>query len=198
MALVVEALLLILFLPRKIRIQTLVVLLLGGALFYFRLTPDNYWTRMETIKDPKSEGSAASRFVFAEVSWQMFQDHPFGVGYKNYQYVSPRYLDEIYLTEGKRSSHNSFFAVLCDMGFLGFVPWIWAVALALLKLRSVRRASDPAAPRPVEIYAMGVEIGLYGWLVTGLFGDNSGLDPAYWFLVVAVIMYRLQPRPRWK
>jgi hypothetical protein len=190
-ALLLEGILLLCLLPRRITFRIFPLLALGGCLFVFRLAPDDYWQRMQTIQDPHNEASAASRFVIARTSLKMFQDYPLGVGYQNYQYVSPRYLDAGYLTEGRRSSHNSFFAVLCDTGVEGFIFWISAMTMALLTLRSIRKNADTTDPRPVEVYAMAVEVGLYGWLATGLFGDQSRLDPAYWFLGATVVLARL-------
>jgi hypothetical protein len=193
-ALLAECVLLLLFLPRRITLRLVPLMALAGILFVYRLTPVNYWDRMKTIESPTTEGSAASRFVLADTSWRMFLDYPLGVGYKNYQYVSPRYLDAGSLTEGKRSSHNSFFAVLCDLGIVGFTLWGLAIGITLVTLRKVRKNFDWSASKPVEVAAMGLEIGLYGWLVTGLFGDQSGLDPAYWFMALAVVFCRLSSR----
>ena len=190
-ALLAECVILLLFLPRRITLRLIPIMALAGILFVYRLTPDNYWDRMKTIEAPTTEGSANSRFVLADASWRMFLDHPLGVGYKNYQYVSPRYLDPGYLTEGKRSSHNSFFAVLCDLGIVGFTIWCLAIGSTLVTLRKVRKNFNWAALKPFEVAAMGLEVGMYGWLVTGLFGDQSGLDPAYWFMALAVIIRRL-------
>ena len=191
-AICVEIVIFLLFLPRRNLFRALLVLVAAGSLFVVKLTPKDYWTKMDTIQDPMSEASAASRFVLAETSWHMFLDHPMGVGYKNYKYVSPEYLDPGFLTEGTRAAHNSFFAVLCDLGVFGFMVWMMAIGTALVKLRQVGRAAGRAnSSRRLAAYAMGVEIGLYGWLVTGLFGDQSGLDPPYWFLALAVVLVRL-------
>jgi hypothetical protein len=190
-ALLLEGALLLWLLPRRMTLRILPLLALAGCLFVFRLTPEDYWQRMRTIEDPQHEASAASRFLIARTSWKMFQDYPLGVGYQNYQFVSPRYLNAAYLTEGRRSSHNSFFAVLCDTGVEGFIFWASATAMALVTLRGIRKNADTANPRLIEVYAMAVEVGLYGWLATGLFGDQSGLDPAYWFLGATVVLARL-------
>ena len=40
-------------------------------------------------------------------------------------------------------------------------------------------------------YALGLEIGLYGWLIDGLFQGDQEADPAYWFMVLAIVMTRL-------
>jgi hypothetical protein len=191
LALLVDVMLLLWFLPRRIALRLLPVCLVAGCLFVVRLAPSHYWDWMKTIEAPASEASASSRIVLAQTSWQMFQDHPFGVGYQNYQYVSPRYLPESYLTEGRRSSHNSCFTVLCELGIQGFVPWALAIIIALSTLRRIRKNSNRQYLTPLEQYAVAVEIGLYAWLVTGLFGDQSNLDPAYWLLALSVILFRL-------
>jgi hypothetical protein len=187
----VELIIMFIILPKRFTLRALPVLAAFACLFVYRLTPENYWTRMETISDPHSEASAESRFVIAQVSTRIFEDHPLGVGYKNYQYVSPQYVDASFLTEGKRSSHNSFFAILCDLGVVGFAIWIGAIGMSLRTLRQVRKRLDWRQPDPVGLYAVAAEVGLYGWLSTGLTGDQSGLDPAYWFMALAVILMRL-------
>ena len=68
------------------------VVLVGIALFVFRLAPADYWARMQTIEAPTQESSANSRFLIANASLQILADYPMGVGYRNYPDVSPRYL----------------------------------------------------------------------------------------------------------
>src|SRR6202040_181759 len=92
--LAVECVLLMLLLPKRLVLKVLPVLAIALALFVFRLTPVDYWDRMTTILTPTQEGSANSRFVINDTSRAMLADHPMGVGYRNYGYVSPQYLDE--------------------------------------------------------------------------------------------------------
>ncbi len=120
---------------------------------------------MSTIEAPTEEASANSRFVIASASLRMLADYPMGVGYRNYPDVSPRYLDTTFLTHGRRSAHNSFFSVACETGYLGFAVWISAFAGAIWLCRRIRKAANFSRLTQVDIYAMGIEIGLYGWLV---------------------------------
>lgn len=196
-AIAVEGLILLLFLPRRLTLRILPVLAIAGALFVFRLAPPDYWEKMGTILTPHEEGSAASRFVINDASWRMFKDHPLGVGYRNYPWVSPRYLDAGYLTvddqgEGVRAAHNTFFSVLCESGLHGFLIWAGAFGGALLIFRKIRKGADPANPTAIEIYAMGLEVGLYGWLAGGWFQSYQEVDPAFWFVGLAVVLRRLQ------
>jgi len=199
-SLVVESIIILLFLPKRITLRLLPCLVAGGCIFVFRLTPENYWQRVDTISAPTQEASANSRFVINQASKRMFLDHPIlGVGYRNYPYISPMYLDSNFLTEGKRSAHNSYFTVLCETGIAGFVPWISAFLGAAWLLRRIRKQIDMQRLTKVEIYAMGFEVGLYGWLSGGCFQAHHEVDPAYWFVGFAVVLTRLHQmrQERW-
>jgi O-antigen ligase len=191
-ALAVEGALLLLLLPRRITLRLLPGLALGLGLFFFMFTPREYWRWMDTIGTPTQEGSANSRFAIADASIRMFLDYPMGVGYRNYRNVSPRYLDAGYLTNGKRSAHNSFFTVLCETGILGLLAWFTAFGGAAWTLRRIRRKADRSRPHRIEVYAMGLEIGLYGWFAAGIFHDIHNVDPAYWFVAISVAIARLR------
>jgi O-antigen ligase len=121
----------------------------------------------------------------------MFLDYPFGVGYRNYLVVSPRYLPPEFLDQGKRSAHNSYFAVLCELGVQGLLAFLWTFGGAIVLMRRVRKASDRAEPGRLGLYALGIEVGLCGWLTGGLFHDLHNVDPAYWFVGFAVAIMRL-------
>jgi hypothetical protein len=81
--------------------------------------------------------------------------------------------------------------ILCETGIVGFPFWILSFGGAAWFLRRIRKRSDPSNLTRVEVYAMGLEVGLYGWLVTGLFHDTQDVDPAYWIIVLAIALTRL-------
>lgn len=194
-AVAVQVAVLALFLPKRLVLRLAPVGLVLGGLVVFVLTPQDWWERMQTISAPTEEGSAYSRFVIAEASIQMFLDYPVGgVGYRNYPRVSPRYLDAKWLTNGQRSAHNSFFSILCETGFIGFTFWIFAFLRTLWTLRTVRKRSDPRAPTPTEVYAMGFEVGIFGWFAAGMFNSEHETDPAFWLIAIAIVLVRLQAK----
>ena len=191
-ALCFQLCLILLFLPRRIALRLTPVMAIGVALFLFRFTPEDYWTKMTTILAPHEEASANSRLVINDASWRMLQDYPMGVGYRNYLDVSPRYLGAQLLTGGRRSAHNSFFSVVCETGVFGFAVWVVAFGGTIWMLRGIRKRSNAAKPSRVAVYAMGLEIGLYGWLAGGWFQAYHEVDPAYWFVALAVALRRIQ------
>ncbi len=195
-SLAVEAALLMLLLPARVKLRAAPFVAAAVCLFVFRLAPEDYWERMNTITTPTEERSANSRLVVTGASLRMLADHPFGVGYRNYPVVSPRYLAPEYLTEGRRSSHNSYFAIACETGLPGFVAWISAFLGGVLLLRRIRKTTDWRAPSRVAVYAIGLEFGMYGWFAGGVFQADHEVDPAYWFLGFAVILTRLHARAR--
>jgi hypothetical protein len=190
-ALGVELVLMLLFLPMRIKIRMAPGLMIGLVLFVFRLTPADYWDWVDTIKNPTQEGSADSRFHIGAASWRMLKDYPFGVGYRNYMDVVHNYLEAEWLFDDKRTAHNSYFTIACETGIEGFIPWISAFLGACWMLRKIRKRADLRNPTRVEIYAMGMEIGLYGWIATGFFHNEQEVDPAYWLVALAVVLTRL-------
>jgi hypothetical protein len=192
----IEGLFLLLFLPRKMLFRAVLSFGVIVGLMVFRLAPESYWDRMSTIRDPLSEASAASRFAMAETSLRMLADHPLGVGYRNYQFVSTQYLDPEMLTEGRRSSHNTYFAILCEAGPFAFVFWTAAFGGSLLLLRRIRKGTEFVQWSRLQLYAVGMEVGLYGWLAGGFFDDLHDVDPAYWFLALSIVLYRLDNHAR--
>lgn len=193
LSLVAETGMLLLVLPRRVTLRLLPVLIAAGGLFVFRLAPPDYWERMSTIKDPTKEASANSRFVINEASWKMLMDYPIvGVGYRNYMVVSPRYLQADYLTGGMRSAHNTYYTVACELGIVGFLVWGYAVAMMMWTLRRVRKRANRSEVDRVGMLAMGMELGLYGWLMGGWTQSDQEVDPVFWFAAFTVILVRLQ------
>ncbi len=191
-ALAVEAVVLVFFGGWNILKRLVPIGIVAAILFFARFTPDNYWAWVETIQDPMHEGSAHSRFVINEISLRMLKDHPLGVGYRNYLVVSPRYLPPEYVTEqGTRSAHNSFLSIACETGIPGLIFWIAPFIGALVLLRRVRKRPNTELPFSLAPYALGLEVGLYGWFATGLTLAEHELDPAYWFVALAIVLVRV-------
>ncbi|HLN03595.1 MAG TPA: O-antigen ligase family protein [Bryobacteraceae bacterium] len=197
-ALAAQAGLLVLLLPRRITLRLLPLGMAALALFLFRLTPKNYWEWVGTVESPEQEASAASRPIIYKAGLRMFLDHPLGVGYRNFPGMSPLYVPPQLLepTTHTRAAHDSFLTILCETGIFGFASWTFAFFGAAWLLRRIRKKADPRNLTPVEIYAMGLELGLYGWMVVGIFHNMQEVDPPYWFVALAVVLTRLHDLQR--
>ncbi|OYP33022.1 O-antigen ligase family protein [Rhodopirellula sp. MGV] len=192
-ALLVEMAFLVVILPKRIVLRLIPAMLVGVLAFVFVFSPDDYWEQMKTILDNKNDGSAQSRFAIADASMKMFADYPWGVGYRNYPQISPRYLTDRWLTDGgQRAAHNTFFTVLCELGIVGFSLLMGAVGYALWLLRRVRKLTNMKQVTEFEAFAMSIEVGLIGWLVGGLFHSDHEVDPIYWSLALTPAIVRIQ------
>lgn len=190
-ALLVQAVMLTILLPKRIVLRLIPVATFAVILFSMVFTPDNYWSWMTTISDYEDDRSANVRIELSKVSLKIIREFPFGVGYRNYPWVSPRYLDASYLTQGTRAAHNTFFTVACETGLLGLALFLAAFGAAMLIVRRIRRSSDSKCPTEIQVFSMGMEIGLLGWGVGGLFHSDHEVDPAFWFIGLAVAMARV-------
>lgn len=194
LTLVVSTVCFIIFAPKKLRFRSLAPFAVGGVLFVYVLAPPGYFEYMKTILDPASESSAASRDEINRVSYEILREHPFGIGYNNYQLISMDYLSEEFLTdEGTRDAHNSYLKVATEFGVLGFAVWMGMFVMTYLYFRKVRKAYPKSQPQTrLQMYAFSLAIGLLG-MAPGIYTHSyNDLDTIYWFVAFSCILYNLQ------
>ena len=187
---------LILLAPGSMRIKALPPILAATAFFVFYLTPPAYWEDMATILHPQEESSARSRFIINEASYLIAFQNPLGIGYNNYSLVSMKYIPEENLTEfGTRDAHNSYLKVLTEFGFMGLGVWIGLFVSTWRHFRRIRKTiRSGETPTRLQIYALGLELGLLG-IVAGIGTHNyNDLDTLYWFAGLSAILTTLHAR----
>jgi putative inorganic carbon (hco3(-)) transporter len=112
--------------------------LVGAAAIPF--LPSAFSERMETIRDYKTDESAATRIAVWKWTWEFAQEHPFGGGFDAYRINKIKYelpvVDangfdtgevqsmERAVTDAGRAYHSSFFEMLGEQGFPGLIMWL--------------------------------------------------------------------------
>jgi O-antigen ligase len=187
---------LLFFLGGRIARKLAPLAIIVGLVMVVRFMPSTYVDWISTMGAPTQESSASSRLEINKGSLLMFKENPFGVGYRNYPYVAHRYLNRRVLSQsGFRSAHNGFLSILCETGFIGFIAWTSGFIGAVSLLRRLRKSRDASGSgvggSAIPKYALALEIGLYGWFVNNLTQADHEVDPAYWFVALAIIMTRL-------
>lgn len=161
-----------------------------GVVLLIRLAGSElFWERTATlaVKDIEAlDASAASRFDIASANWRMFVDHPLGAGYMGNAALSPGYLPESLLGDtGVRSAHNTFLAVLVDVGAPGFILFVLLLVNALATLFRLKRLDKTGLPTELGIYRAATGAGLAAFCVSGQF---LNLLPAeVWVWLVALL-----------
>lgn len=117
------------------------IVILAVPLVPFMLSQDGYVERLQTIRtyDEVNEESALSRLHFWRVAVNMAVDHPFGIGFFNYEAAYDRYdfLDGAY--GRRRAVHSSPFQVLAETGFFGAAIYAFLFLYAFRTVFRIRR-----------------------------------------------------------
>ena len=182
----------LIFAPRAKRLTVWAGAALGIVLFLRLAGSDLFWQRMNTIQvtgdETDMEESAYSRLEIAAANWQMFLDHPFGAGYRGNVELSPRYIDRKWLTEGRRAAHNTFLAVLVDMGAPGFLLLLTLLGWSLARLVALKRLDKKGLSPALGTYRGAIAAGLVAYIVAGQFGNFVTAEVSIWLLAMTAVL----------
>lgn len=181
---------------RKFAAGLILVMIAGGSVF---LVGRSYLSRMQTIKAPTEEGSAAARLAYAGVAFRMWKDHPIaGVGYgmTNEMKLMPYYITN--LTEhGEQVIHDTYLQMLCDSGifaFLIYVGLLWGtIAWLGLSVHRMKRSHPELAP-----YPMMLQTSLLGFAIGSTFLSRIEFDLIWMLLLASAVWYRIERQLRSK
>jgi hypothetical protein len=162
-----------------------------GVVLMGILAHDMFWERMGTIeaaadRDESADTSALSRFALVDAQFRMFKSYPHGAGHRGTATLSPRYLEERFLSaaaegeERRRSSHNTFMSALAEQGIPGaiFYFWIWGWTLrTMLKLKRDQAFSADTSRRAL---LASVAAALVIVMVAGVFVDYIKAEVQIW------------------
>ncbi len=169
-----------------------------AVLLFIVFMPADIRARLATLKDPKSEGSAAGRFYAWAVAWEMAKAKPVnGVGFLLFTQYFRRYdpHPQSQHQDGKkegsvRVAHNSYLQLLAETGFPAlffFLMMIFSTLLLMLKLKKTARTRD--GPRWMINYANMIESSLLGFLVGATFLNRSHFDLLYHLVAMGGALY---------
>jgi probable O-glycosylation ligase (exosortase A-associated) len=174
------------------------MLLWGGlaVVFLAFVAPDSVWQRLGTLKDvtneesaaqASDEGSARQRLEIWKVAATIFAENPMtGVGLgaysKEHYIVSQRPVFNP-TALGARDTHSTYLNLLAETGLPGLLFFFTVIGATILDAERVRRrakAVQPAASRQLFY----LELGLFGYLVAGIWGSYGQLVLTYLHLAL--------------
>lgn len=169
-------------------------IVLGLAVFVpiiLNLMPDQYWARMETIRNYEDDGSAQGRIAAWQLAVDIANARPLGGGFEYYNAPSIA-ADNIYEPGVARAAHSIYFQVLGDQGWIGFLIY---TTLLILTLRSLSRTRALSRHSEKLTWAHSLSGYLQVSMVFVLTG-GAFLSLAYWeflfyLFVIATGLHRL-------
>ena len=173
-------------------------ILIPAALLAPMVLPDSVFQRADKIENYQQDGSANQRLQSWTVAWNLAKDYPVtGAGFE-FEY-SPdedrwmRYASEKYTWALQRSSsaHSIYFQVLGQHGFVVLLLFLALLFGALLSLNRIKkRAMENADSTWVASYAIALQVGLIGYMVSGAFLSSAYFDLVWLFLALTAILAR--------
>ena len=110
--------------------------------------PSQFTDRMSTIKEYKADESASTRVAVWKWTWDYAKDHPFGGGFDAYRGNVIKYdresddsggadLQEV--NDKSRAYHSSYFEMLGEQGYPGFLLWFLLHISGLIQMEILHR-----------------------------------------------------------
>jgi len=181
----------VVYAPRHRRMAVGGSLVLGIVLIVALARNDLFWERAMSIGqtgEDTMDASAASRFTILSANWRMALDYPFGAGHQGNEVLSPKYVAEEVLTEGRRSAHNTWIAVLVDEGVPGLVIFTSLYLWVLVRLFRLRRLNTSGLPLTVAGCRAAVGAGLAAFLVAGQFINLFKAEVVIWLVAIVPVL----------
>ncbi len=133
---------------RRFLYVSLIVLAAAAAIPFL---PASYTARMSTIENHQTDESASGRIAIWSWTWEYVQDHPLGGGFDAYLGNRIRFkttavegagntseVDSVVIEDKARAYHSSYFEMLGEQGWPGFLAWTWLQLLGLWQMERLR------------------------------------------------------------
>jgi len=168
--------------------------LMGGAAWI--AAPKTFTTRIATIADYQTEGSARGRIEAWKVAGRMIAAKPMlGVGYAKFQqeYVGfdpnqAKEADGSPKPEGTRVAHNSYLQIWAECGTPAFLLYLALIVLTFRDLWLVRRQANRRYHSSWIIsYANMFEAGMVAFVVGATFLNRAQFDLFYHYVAVVIV-----------
>jgi O-antigen ligase len=178
---------------KKIALILTLVGLIGSSL----IVDDGFKNRMWSITDNTSvditKESGSTRTIFWFAAWEMAKDHPFGSGFKGFNYNAPFYISEDVNTGNKRtrSVHSTWFETLSEIGYLGLfflLLMIFYCFKTLSKCKNILRKNGDAK---TLFFLIAIEAALISFIVSMTFIDRMRAEILYWCVLYTAAAYNI-------
>lgn len=183
LGLVVIATISIFLVKGKIRFAVIVGIIAAGFLFV-QLTNEDFTERqtMETYDD----GSATKRLHIWAGGYEMWKDHPYGVGGGGFAELSLDYIPEL---DESKSQHNTFVAVFTDWGFIGIILYLgFLTHIFIMSVIMKRRTRKFPALKKYTLEITAVQLALIGISAAGVFHSRQYAEIVFWLCAFIMML----------
>ena len=163
--------------------NVILVIIAGFGLFIY-LTDAAFWERMFSIQTEIETGSGGGgRTFFWAKGIELSKEYPLGLGTWGYQYLSPQFIPENYLTGGRRAVHSLYVQCLVERGYLGALIFTALLASNFLFVRKIKRYLNEKRQHDLSFQIVAIESGLIAFLAGAVFLNRLQAEVLYIFMM---------------
>ena len=153
--------------------------------------PQEFWDRIDTIAEGSeaSDGSAASRLYFWGLGWEMAKDNQIiGIGHRAYEAAYNTYDHTGGQYGTNRAVHSTWFGLMAEWGFPGFILFLIIYCYSLFSCARVRKiCKNHPKLTSFMIYGNSIETSLIASGVGITFLSFQYAEILWHFFALAVI-----------
>ena len=167
---------------------------LAGGVY---LADDGFIERMLTIKEESSvveeKETGATRIVFWTAAWDMAKDHPFGSGYRGFNFRAPQYIPEGVDTGGKvtRSVHSTWFEALSEVGYPGLLALCMMLYASFKASLATRRQLVACGDYEAYYQVVAALAALGAFMVAMTFINRLRAEILYWCVMFVFLYFKV-------
>ena len=150
------------------------------------IMPQQWYERMDTIKDYQTDGSAQGRINAWHTAFNVATERVTGGGFEIFNAITfRRYAPDPW---DVHDVHSIYFEQIGEQGFIGFSMFILLGVFAWLRARQVIREcrNDPDRKWAADLAAM-IQVSLVGYATGGAFLGLSYFDLPYHLMIMIVL-----------
>jgi hypothetical protein len=185
-------------LQRKNQKMSVVFLLIVGLIGVATVTDKVFWQRVASIemaeKDKLEETETGStRIYFWLAAIDMAKDYPFGVGSKGFISYSHFYIPQDINSGGSRNRavHSTWFEVLTEIGYAGFIAFSGLIIYCLLTLKRAAKALKQKADADNYFKIIAIQASFLCFIVIMTFLNRLRAEILYWLILYSAVAYNI-------
>lgn len=173
------------------------VILVGVAALAIPFMPEEWMSRMNTIKSYEKDDSAMGRINAWWMAWNLASQNLFGGGY----FIWTLSIFEKYapVRDDVHAAHSIYFQMLGEHGFIGLFLFLGIWVFAWIKAGRLRKIAA-GKPDTLWVARLGAmcQVSLAGYAVGGAFLSLSYFDLPYNVMIMVVVAHRWLVRGEWQ
>lgn len=158
--------------------------IIAAGFVFMQLTNEDFTDRqtMQTYDD----GSATSRLHIWAGGYEMWKDHPYGVGGGGFAELSTDYIPEI---DESKSQHNTFVAVFTDWGFIGIILYLgFLIHIFILSMKAKHLSRKFPSLNKYTLEITAVQLALVGICTAGFFHSRQYAEIVFWLCAFVMML----------